>query len=112
MKITDIYYDSDIKITDFENFFDVVNVDGMYKYNLNNTMYLDIAEDQLKTYELKTPAHWPLISYTLYETTRLAWLLMKINKVGLKDSLRQYQPGEKIKYLSDENVKEIIGALD
>lgn len=45
MKITDIYYDSDIKITDFENFFDVVNVDGMYKYNLNNTMYLDIAED-------------------------------------------------------------------
>lgn len=53
-----------------------------------------------------------MISYTLYETTHLAWLLMKINKVGLKDSLRQYQPGEKIKYLSEENVKEIIGALD
>ncbi len=112
MKISDIDYDSNIEIADFENFFDVVNVDGTYKYNLNDTMYLDIAEDQLKTYELKTPAHLPLISYTLYDTTRLAWLLMKINKIGLKDSLRTFQPGEKIKYLSEENVKAIVGALD
>lgn len=118
MKITEIgndaevEYDTTIKITDFENFFDVNKIDGVYKYNLNETLYFDISEDQLLTYELKTYAHLPLIAYKLYGTTRLTWLLMKINKVGLADSLRTYLPGEKIKYLSKDNVKSILYALD
>lgn len=112
MKLTDIDYETLVKITDFENFLTVTERDGLYRFNLNNTLYLDIAEDGLFSYELKTPAHWPLISYKLYETTRLAWLLMKINGVGLKDSLRLYLPGEKIKYLSKDNVQEILKALD
>ncbi len=37
---------------------------------------------------------------------------MKINKIGLKDSLRTYFPGEKIKYISKVNVEEILKALD
>jgi hypothetical protein len=51
MKITEIGndaevdYDTTIKITDFENFFDINELDGVYKYNLNETLYFDISED-------------------------------------------------------------------
>lgn len=112
MKLTDIDYETTTKITDFENFFKVSEHDGLYRYNLNNNLYLEISDDELMTYELKMSAHWPLISYKLYGTTRLAWLLMKINKVGLADSLRTYRPGEKVKYISKDNVKSILRALD
>lgn len=112
MKLTDIDYDSQIKLTDFENFFEVHDLNGVYRYNLNNTLFLNIADDQLLTYELKSYAHWPLISYQLYKTTRLAWLLMKINKVSCADTMKRYSPGEKIKYISSDNVKIVLRALD
>jgi len=46
MKIRDFNnkeYDYDVSMCDFENFFDIYeDNDGGYRYNLNETLYLDI----------------------------------------------------------------------
>jgi len=112
MKLTDIDYETTLKITDFENFFDVYESDNVYRYNLNNSIFLNIDDSVILTYELKTPAHWSLISYKLYGTPRLAWLLMKINNVSLSETFEKLQPGTKIKYVSENNVKAILRSLD
>lgn len=112
MKLEDIDYEDDLKITDFENFFDVYEIDDKYRYNLNKNLYLNIGSSNLLEYELHTSAHWSLISYKLYGTTRLAWLLMKINNVTLAGTYVKMQPGTKIKYISKDNVKAVVKALD
>lgn len=83
MKIRDVEeYTPDMKFTDFENFFTVhQNDDGKMFYNLNETLYINIPEDRLQSYTLKKNMFWTTISYVLFETTSLAWLLMKINDV-------------------------------
>ena len=87
MKITDladIYenYGDVVKITDFEHFFNVYQ-DGKknFKYNLNSTVYFDTKNAKTLEYVVKYDSHWTLISYNIYKTTRLAWLLMKLNDV-------------------------------
>ena len=48
--------------------------------------------------------HWTLISYKIYGTTRLAWLLWKANNVQMADTFKVKMPGDIVYYLPRENV--------
>ena len=92
----------------FRKFFDVYKKDDKYYYNLNTSLYLNCDETNLKTYICTHEMHWPLISYNIYGTPRLAWLLLKINKVSTKDVFIKKQPGDEIKYISDDKITNIV----
>lgn len=113
MKITELKYDipnfSKIyKITDFEYFFDIYNVNSIYRFNLNNSIYFDVNQDSFLYYTLTTDMHWPLISYKIYGTPRLAWLLMKINNVTAKNVFKKIPAATTLKYLDTDLVQKII----
>ena len=116
MKVSDID-DAEIKhylkITDFENFFDVhTDKNGSNFYNLNSTLYFDVDKSTLDVYTCDHACHWPLISYKIYGTTRLAWLLWKLNDVDAAHIFEMKQPGDKILFLDKQYVESIVADLN
>lgn len=107
MKLSDI--DDSVKITDLDGFFDIYEDSNKnYYYNLNSTLYINVPESRLLKYKLSSNLFWTTISYQLYGTTRLWWLLMKLNKVeGIKifDSVKA---GDEILYMSNDDIKQYI----
>lgn len=98
-----------LKITDLENMFEIYQKqNGEYHYNLNETLYVDVPDEQLLDYTCDSRMHWPLISYKIYGTTRLAWLLTKLNKVQPEDMFRPKEPSETVKYLDPECVQTVV----
>lgn len=116
MKVKDLPIDSEVEyvtITDLENFFNVhQDEDGNYFYNMNYTMYFNGDKTRLPTFTLTHNMFWPLISYKIYGTTRLAWLLMKINNVHVSDAMRIRRAGEQIKYLPSDKVQGIVSEMN
>ena len=112
MKISDIDYkpiEDNLKITDFENFLNVyIDKRGNYVFNLNCGLYFDVDRETLPTLVLDHDAHWPTISYKIYKTTRLAWLLMRVNRVGLVDLFKMKQTGDIIYYINPGSISDII----
>jgi len=105
MKVYDILDESWLKITDLENMFEVyVDGKGQYAYNLNETMYIDVPDSLLSEFTCDCVMHWPLISHKIYGTTRLAWLLQKINKVQPEDMFKAKNPSDKVKYLDANHI--------
>ena len=56
--------------------------------------------------------HWPLISYVIYGTTRLAWLLMKLNGVGPEQAFMPKRAADPVKYIGKEQLPQIIKAIN
>jgi hypothetical protein len=56
--------------------------------------------------------HWPLISYKLYGTTRLVWLLWKLNDIEPTNIFDIKYPGDKILYLPKEYVDNIVSTIN
>lgn len=116
MKLNDIDVenkDAYVKITDLDNFFSIyTDGRGNLSYNLNETLYLDIVPSALDEYVLKHDMHWPLISYKLYGTTRLAWLLLKINNVQTADIFKIIPASTTIKYLNTDYVNTIVSEMN
>lgn len=108
MKISDI--DDKIQFVDLENFFDVYEDKALYgdpfAYNLNSTVYFD-GIPQLD-YNLKHDMFWTTLSYEIYQTTRLWWLLMKVNKVDADSIFESVRAGSTIKYIDKDVVRDII----
>lgn len=113
MKAKDVLDEEWLKITDLENAFDVrQRQDGAYLYNLNETVYLDVDPDRLSEFVCDSRMHWPLISYRIYGTTRLAWLLAKLNKVRPEDMFRAKEPSETVAYLDKDSVQEVVRSVN
>ena len=112
MKIRDIddsNLEEVLKVTDFEQFFDVYfDRYGNYSYNLNKGLYFRFDKSLLPTYECKHQMFWPLISYKLYGTTRLAWLLMKLNDVQVDQMFEPKMPSDKVLYIPPEKIQWIV----
>lgn len=107
MKLSDI--DKTVKITDLDGFFDIYeDSDKNYFFNLNSTLYLKIPETRLLKHKLTANLFWTTISYQLYGTTRLWWLLMKLNHVKGSEIFDNIKAGEEILYMSKEDVKSFI----
>ena len=101
--------DSVYKFTDFDNFFHIYqDKDSNFYYNLNSTMYFDVPQERLKTYVCQHDIHWPTISYNLYGTVRLAWVLMKINNITPDLSFEIIPAGSKVKYLDRSDITTVI----
>lgn len=56
--------------------------------------------------------HWPLISYSIYGTTRFAWLLMKLNGVKAEDTFMPKYPSDKVKYISKDSLPQIVKTVN
>ena len=108
MKVSEI--DKNVKLADFENFFNVYenqkDLRKQYVYNLNSTIYFD-GIPQLK-YKLTHDMFWTTLSYEIYKTTRLWWVLMKLNNVKIEDTFNCVKAGETIKYIDSESVRQIL----
>lgn len=102
-----------LKITDLENMFSIYEKkDGKRMFNLNETLYVVADLDALLQYECKSEMHWPLISYQIYGTTRLAWLLCKLNDVKAHDIFKTKLPGDKVFYLQQEYVDSLVNSIN
>lgn len=98
LKIKDLDYTDYLKVADLENMFNIFSDDeGRLLYNLNETVYVNSggAPEYTVTYD----SQWTLISYKIYGTTRLAWLLMKLNGVELPEAFRPVKAGTAVKYI-------------
>lgn len=116
MKLADLDFDDKkkwLKITDFENIFDI-NIDKKenYCYNLNQTIYFNVSDSSFSEYICTNVMSWPLISYTLYGTTRLAWILMKFNNVNASNVFNRKYPGDIVKYIQLEQLQDIISTIN
>ena len=116
MKITDITQEIDnyndvFKITDLEHMFNVYEYHGKYHYNLNTTLYIDADDSNCSYFTVTHDCHWPLVSYNIYGTTRLTWLLMKLNDVKATNVFMKIKAGTTVKYLAKETVQSIIDTI-
>ena len=115
MKLTDIT-DSSITIdkNNLDNFFNVyVNEYSNYLFNLNSTVYFsNIASIPMKFfsyYQCKDGETFMGISYKLYGTTHLWWMLMKLNNVT--DAFAKIRTGNYIRYLTPSLVSNVLKEL-
>ena len=89
-----------LKITDLENIFDIhVDKRGNAVFNMNETLYINVDRNSLPSFTCTSEMHWTTISYAIYGTTRLAWLLLKLNNVEPIELFNAKQPGDKILYM-------------
>lgn len=114
IKLREVLDEEHMKITDFENFFAICQTesDTNYKFNLNSTVYISTTLSKLSTYECTCNCHWPLLSYKIYGTTHLAWILLKVNKVQAKDIFNIKYPGDIIYYIPKEQINSIIKTIN
>ena len=114
MKLIDIISKTEnLKVTDIENMFNVhVDRKDNYVFNLNETIYVNVPLDSTKIYIPDHPQFWALISYELYQTTRLDWLLMKLNGIDCKEIFIPVKAGQPIVYLEKNDVRNILDALN
>ena len=116
MKISQVD-DDDIKkvlrITDLENAFDTFIDKKLNRvFNLNKSIYINAAESSLSKFQCTHPMHWTTISYKIYGTTRLAWLLWKINNVDVADTFKPKQPGDIVYFLPTNLVQGIVSEIN
>lgn len=102
-----------LELQDLENMLSIhVDKRGNYVFNLNAGIYVSISRDNLSYYTLTHPMHWPVISYVIYDTTRLAWLLMLVNDVKLDNAFDAVQPGMSILYPTSSAVSKIVSVIN
>lgn len=102
-----------LKVTDFENFFNIYVADGKYYlYDLNSTLYISFKSSNIKEFILKTDAQWPLISYLIYDTTRLWWLLCKLNNINIKNIFDIQPTGKKILYMDKHDISNLLDIIN
>jgi len=101
------------KFTDLDNMFNIYkDKRNNFVFNLNSTIYLNVSTDNLKKYTVDHDIHWPLISYKLYKTTRLFWVLMKLNGIDAKNAFDVIPAGTTVYYLDNSYVTRIIDQLE
>ena len=102
-----------LKFADLENMFGVFRDDmGRYFFNLNETVYVYPDASGLREYVATYEMQWPLVSYAIYNTTRLAWLLMKVNRVPASRMFDTVKPGQKVLYVDGGRANEIAREIN
>lgn len=110
-QLQDVFRDGEesVKFTDLENFFNIYqDKNSYYKFNINSTVYIDVPPSRLKTYKCQHDMHWPTISYQIYGTVHLAWVLMKVNNITPDISFEIVPAGSEVKYLDRGDVTTVI----
>ena len=101
-----------MKYVDLENMFNIFSTKSDdYIYNLNETLYLYVPKNRLKIFRPDHEMPWTLISFKLYESPRLFWLLIRLNNVQLKDVFKLVKPGDPVYYIDKIDVETILESL-
>lgn len=111
MKQFEINELSNLLKEDFANLFNVYqNKEHKYFYNINRGLFLknldEMAPGYFSQYEIKYKDTWPLISYKIYGTIELWWLVCKANNI--LDPTFDPVVGENIQILNREVVDSIL----
>ncbi len=102
-----------LKITDLQNAFDTYIDKKLNRmFNLNTSVYINADESVLQKFQCNHEMHWTTISYKRYGTTRLAWLLWKVNKTSVPDTFKAKQPGDIVYFLPTDMVERIISDIN
>jgi nucleoid-associated protein YgaU len=109
-------FDVDVKIdkTNLANLFHVYDDESLgnlaLRYNVNRTFVVDGIENASKEvyqeYTVMSPDTWTNISFKFYQTTRLWWLICKMN--GIVDPTAEISSGTKLKIMKEKYVKIVL----
>jgi len=96
----------------YENIFNVyTDNDNMYYYNLLETVSLPtLPQSVFSIYTIQPKDTWPLISYKVYNTTALWWLILQVNNISNPTVMPD--PGTPINILDADYVSTIITAIN
>lgn len=98
---------------DLSVLFTTVKTDGELHYLINRSVYINGADNpspaNFSTYNIQEGDNWTLISYKLYGTIDLWWLLCKVNRIA--DPTQVLQGGGNIKYLPQNIVDSLLTDL-
>ena len=82
-------------------------------FNIMRTLHLinidDIPLSYFQYYQVKLNDTWPLISYKLYGTIELWWLLLKMNDI--KDPFYEPEMDSYLRYVSKDEANNIIQTI-
>lgn len=113
IKLNESNIDLRLKKYDLENMLSIFkDKNNNFVFNLNETLFINVSFDSLLPYKVNYPMHWSLISYKLYGTTRLAWLLLKLNNVACEDIFKKVDSNTAIVYLDNASVSHIINSIN
>jgi hypothetical protein len=101
-----------LQSTRYENIFKVYfDKDGVPLYNLNKSINfpnnLDPALFNIFIYD--SPTHWPILSYKLYETIYLWWLVTEVNNI--RNPFILPPVGTTLKYIKPEYIQYVLGQI-
>lgn len=68
-----------VSATDIEQLLNYYGLDDDIRCNLNTGIVIDIDPESYEIFHLTTSMFWPQISYLIYNTTSLYWLLEMLN---------------------------------
>lgn len=112
MKQNEIFNLNKLLNENFENIFNVYTDESeRYYYNILQNIALpdNLPDGYFTTYHTTYDDTWPYISYKLYETPNLWWIILPFNSVS--DATQPIVPGTSIKALKVPFVKNVLNQI-
>lgn len=92
---------SPIESTDIESLLTYYTIDGQLKCNLNTGITITTNDLAFEMFHVTTSMFWPQISYLIYGTSSLYWLLQQINPEITSTCFDKVEAPAHIRYLPD-----------
>jgi hypothetical protein len=111
-KSSDIPELATISSHSYERIFNVYTDDDFYAYNINKTIHFpdDLDPSFIDHIRISGKLAWSHISFKVYGTIKLWWLLCLVNKI--LNPVILPRPGMIIKIIKPAAVKHVIGQID
>ena len=96
----------------YENIFKVYsNEDGQFFYNINNKIVIPETLDEtiVNKIRLDRDLAWTILSYKLYNTMNLWWLLFLLNK---PENIFYAKAGIEYKYISRDFIEDTLDSIN
>lgn len=93
----------------YENIFKVYKNDkGQYYYNINKSIVFpeNIDKTKVSFITVKQKQAWTTISYNVYGTIELWWLICLLNKID--NPIKQPEPGTVLKVLNYDALNDVL----
>lgn len=118
MSISTGQYQNEINVlprlqsTRYENIFKIyTDPDGLYYYNLNRSIQFpnNLDPSLFNVIRYDTTTQWPILSYKLYQTIYLWWLITEVNSI--RNPFITPAVGGTLRYIKPEYVQYILGQI-
>lgn len=88
-----------VELGNLEQLLTYYNVNDTLKCNLNAGVVIQAPESAYEEFHLKTSMFWPQISYLIYGTSSLYWLLQQLNPSLTATCFGKVEAPNHVKYL-------------